>query len=101
MKAAVTDKDTKRKIVPERYAVLGEVYNEFSNLSGRTPEMKLLPNFAMGGVSIEFPVLDFGPDGVSKFTETLNKCNTFEVYTLTNGNIRLSVTVSGVFESEE
>ena len=99
--AAVADKSEERKIVPERYKVLGDLYNMMSELTGTTPDMRLYPNFSTGSVCVEVSHIDFGPDEVAAFRDVLIECNTFEAYPLTDGNVKIAVTVNGVFETKE
>lgn len=101
MYSAVTEGGENREIVPEKYEVLSKVFCEISGLIGTLPELRLFPNFATGSVAIEVSDIHLDRDGVLRLKEILERCNTFEVLPLTNGNIRASVTVSGVFKTIE
>ena len=98
---ALNENEQNAKIVPERFTVLGKVFNDFREIVGKEPELKLHPAFASGGVSVEVPSIKLNQAEALNLKEVLSKCNTFEIVPLTNGNIFVSVTVSGVFEMEE
>lgn len=82
----------------EQLEVLKSVYNEVSEIIGAEATLKLYPRFASGSVSIEMPEIHLEGDKVSKLRDALSKCNTFELLPLTDGQLRASVTVKGVFD---
>lgn len=99
--SAIRENGNDKEIVPERYEVLSKAFVEVSQLTEVLPELKLYPNFASGSVTVEVSSLRLGSDGVLKLKEVLSRCNTFEILPLTNGKIRASVTVKGVFKTIE
>ena len=101
MYSAVTEDSKNREVVPERREVLSQVFNEVSNLTGTEPELRLLPNFTSGSVTIEAPEIHLDKDGALRLKEVLSKCNTFEILPLNDGTVRAAVTVKGVFKTTE
>jgi len=96
--AAVKDGSADTNAVnAERLEVLKSVYNELSEIIGTKATLKLYPRFASGSVSIEIPEIHFEGDEISRLRNALSKCNTFELIPLSNGGLRASVTVKGVF----
>lgn len=89
------------EVVPKQYEVLNQVFNEVSNLTEIKPVLKLFPNFTSGSVTIEAPEIHLNKDGASRLKEVLAKCNTFEILPLSDGTVRASVTVKGVFKTTE
>lgn len=97
--AAVKDGSSDGSINEERLEVLKSVYNEISEIVGTKATLKLYPRFASGSVSIEIPEIHFEQNEVLRLREILSKCNTFELVPLTDGRLRTSVTVKGVFNN--
>lgn len=59
--------------------------------------LEILDEFNMGSVTVELPELQiYNP---ADFIKVISECDNFEVYPLTNGNMRLSVTFHGVLRS--
>ncbi|MDO4831221.1 MAG: hypothetical protein Q4A46_07075 [Clostridia bacterium] len=50
--------------------------------------------FNLGSISVEIP--DLSAMNLQKFSITINKANNFEIYPLTNGNLRLDVTFQNI-----
>lgn len=80
-----------------RCEVLKSVYNEISEIIGTTAALKLYPTFTSGSVSIEVPEVHLEGQKISDLRNALKKCNTFEILPLDDGQVRISVTVKGVF----
>ena len=97
----MTEGKDNKEVVPERYEVLSQVFNEVSSLIGTEPKLKLFPNFASGSVTVEVPEIHLDKEGALKLNEVLSRCNTFELLPLNDGRIRASVTVKGVFKTTE
>ena len=99
--SAVTEGKDNKEVVPERYEVLSQVFNEVSSLIGTEPKLKLFPNFTSGSVTVEVPEIHLDKEGALKLNEVLSRCNTFEILPLNDGTVRASVTVKGVFKTTE
>lgn len=97
--AAVKDGPSDKCAVNDvQYEVLKSVYNEVSDIIGTAATLKLYPTFTSGSVSIEIPDIHLEGEKVSMLRDALSKCNTFELVPLTNGGLRASMTVKGVFD---
>ena len=59
--------------------------------------LEILDEFNMGSVTVELPELQIYNS--TDFIKVISECDNFEVYPLTNGNMRLSVTFHGVLRS--
>ena len=59
--------------------------------------LEILDEFNMGSVTVELPELQIYNS--ADFIKVISECDNFEVYPLTNGNMRLSVTFHGVLRS--
>lgn len=101
MYSAVTEGNENKEIVPERYEVLSQVYTEIYSMAETMPELRLFPNFASGGVTVEVPAIHLDKDGALRLKEVLSRCNTFEILPLNDGTVRASATVNGVFKTTE
>lgn len=87
----------KSNVNTERLEVLKSVYNEISDIVGAEATLKLYPRFTSGSVSIEMPDIHLVGEKVSKLRSALGKCNTFELVPMSDGRLRASVTVKGIF----
>jgi len=101
LRNAVREGHKNKELVPERYNVLYQVFCEISDLMETVPQQELFPNFASGSVTVEIPELSLSGEKLLKLREILDKCDTFEILPLTDGNTRASVTVKGVFKRTE
>ena len=101
IREAIRNQQPAKQIVPERLKVLGEIYNDLSELTGTQAELKLRPKFASGDVTIRLPQMHIEGEQVQKLKEVLERCNTFEILPLRDGSIEASVTIDGVFDRNE
>ena len=86
----------------ERYKTIMEVATKLTAvLRENNPEgeltMDVNEKFNLGSISVELDSLTV--TSPTLFTEIICKADNFEVYPLTNGNIRLDITFQGVLKS--
>lgn len=86
------------EVVPERLAVLCWVYEELAELLECEPKLVMRPAFISGSVCVKTSVIDLGGDRFMRMKKVLDKCDTVDIWPLTDGNVSFDVTVRGVFK---
>lgn len=86
------------EVVPERLAVLYQIYEELAELLECEPKIVMRPAFTTGSVCAKTSVIDLGGERFKRLKKVLDKCDAMDIWPLTDGSVSFDVTVHGVFK---
>lgn len=86
------------EVVPERLAVLYWVYDELAELLECKPKLVMRPAFILGSVCAKTSEISLNREQFMRMKKVLDKCDTVDIWPLTDGSVSFDVTVRGVFK---
>ena len=94
--------ETIKAINPSRYYTLMSIASQLTELLRKTiPDSELNieidPKFNIGSISVELDMLSVNEPEF--FANIVHKADNFEIYPLTNGNIRFDITIQRVLKT--
>lgn len=89
-----------KRIIPERSALLVELFEGMARIFRKVPVMGLRANYETGSVTVEVPEVQLTAEQSKMLAQVLSPCSTFEILALTSGDVRVSATIEHMYYDE-